>query len=543
MFLKRTIEDILEHSEADTEIIVVLDGAWADPAVEDHERVTLVYHPVSIGQRAACNEAARLARGEWVMKCDAHCSFAQGFDRILLEDIEPDVTMVPLMRNLHVFDWVCKNGHRRYQGPSGPCKECGEPTERDIVWRMKPSPNSTSYAFDPSPKFCYFGDFKKRPEGKGDITETMSLQGSCWMLSKDKYFELGVCDESWGSWGSQGIEVACKTWLSGGRVLCNKRTMYAHCFRTKTGTDWGFPYPLKKRQTDYAQQCAKEAFFDGKWAGAIRPLSWLIEKFWPVPHWTDEDLAALKPNEMPTKQECKSNGSPTKAIVYYTDNRLDDNIMSACQHQLVKSGLPIYSVSLQPLYFGHNITLPLERGPLTMFKQILAGLEACDADIVYLAEHDLLYHPSHFEFTPERTDLFYYNNNVWKVDAESGRALFHYSNHTSQLCAHRSLLLEHYRERVRRVEAEGFSRRIGFEPGTTKRKERIDDYWHETWMSPIPNIDIRHRHNLTQSRWRKDQFRNQRYTKGWTESDSVPGWGKTKGRFKEILIAVSNGHA
>ena len=122
--------------------------------------------------------------------------------------------------------------------------------------------------------------------------------------------------------------------------------------------------------------------------------------------------------------------------------------MMACQQQLVKSGLPIYSVSLRPLYFGHNTVINAERGPLTMFRQILAGLEACEADIVYLAEHDVLYHPSHFEFTPERDDLFYYNNNLWKVDAESGRALFHYSNHTSQLCARRSLLLEHYRKRV-----------------------------------------------------------------------------------------------
>ena len=107
MFLKRTIEDILEHIEADTEIIAVLDGAWAEPQIEDHERVTLIYHPESIGQRAACNEAAKLARLRgvpWVMKADAHCAFAQGFDRIMLEDITPDVTMVPVMRNLWIFD-------------------------------------------------------------------------------------------------------------------------------------------------------------------------------------------------------------------------------------------------------------------------------------------------------------------------------------------------------------------------------------------------------------------------------------------------------
>jgi hypothetical protein len=223
--------------------------------------------------------------------------------------------------------------------------------------------------------------------------------------------------------------------------------------------------------------------------------------------------------------EVPSDEALSKGILYYTDNRLDPKIMSAVQSQLLKANLPIVSVSLKPIDFGENIVIDAERGPLTLFRQILAGLEAIKTDIVYHCEHDCLYHPSHFDFTPERDDLFYYNNNLWKVDIKTGRTLFHYSNHTSQLCAKRSLLLEHYRKRVAVVEKNGFSRRIGFEPGTNKRKERIDDYWHETWMSEVPNVDIRHSQNLTQSRWRKDQFRNQKYTKGWTESDSVPTWG------------------
>ena len=161
MFLRRTIEDILEHSEADTEIVAVLDGAWADPSIEDHERVTLIYHPESIGQRAACNDAAKVARGKYLMKLDAHCAVAQGFDRIMIEDMQPDWCMVPIMRNLHVFDWVCPDGHRRYQGHSGPCEKCGKETEREIVWIGKTNPSSTSYCFSPEPKFRYFGQFKK----------------------------------------------------------------------------------------------------------------------------------------------------------------------------------------------------------------------------------------------------------------------------------------------------------------------------------------------------------------------------------------------
>jgi len=554
MFLAKTIENILENIEADTEVVAVLDGVWAKPPIPDHPRVTLLYHPKSVGQRAATNDAARLARGRYVMKLDAHCAVAPGFDRIMIDDMQDDWTMVPIMRNLHAFDWVCKEcGHRRYQGRTPTeCPECDNTTEfeRDVVWIGKTNPQSRSYCFDPEPHFQYFRDFSKRPEGKGDITPTMSLQGSCFMMTLEKYWELGICNEEFGSWGSQGIEVAVKTWLSGGSVMVNHKTWYAHMFRTQGGS-FGFPYPMSKKQVGRAKKRARKIFFEGEFPGQIKPLSWLVERFWPVRDWTDEDLAKLKetevkfgPVEAATVQrevavEPVVAAGATKGIVYYTDNRLDPAIAKACQRQLEKSGLPIVSVSLKPIDFGENIVLDLERGNLTMFKQILAGLEAIDTDVVFLAEHDVLYATEHFNFDTPSNDVVYYNQNSWKVNAETGHALFHYASSTSGLCASRELLLEHYRKRVQMVEENGFSRRMGFEPGTNKRKERVDDLRSEVWMSEIPNIDIRHDKNLTRSRWRKDQFRNQKYTRGWQESSEVPGWGITEGRFQEILDGLS----
>ena len=294
-FLSRTVHDVLEHIEANSEVIVILDGAGADPPLEPDARLIAIYYHESIGQRAATNQAARIARGKYLMKLDAHCAVDQGFDRKMLEAMQPDWTAVPVMRNLHAFNWVCPEGHSRYQGPSGPCKECNGPTTMDMVWIAKTNPQSTSYCFDSEPHFQYFREFKKRPEAKGDITETMSLQGSCWMLSRKRYFDLNVCDEAWGSWGSQGIEVACKSWLSGGRVVCIHNTWYAHLFRTQGG-DFGFPYPLSGRQVEQAKEQAREAFFRQAWPKQVRPLSWLLEKFWPVPGWTENDLKSLRAN-------------------------------------------------------------------------------------------------------------------------------------------------------------------------------------------------------------------------------------------------------
>ena len=297
MFLSRTIEDILQNIEGNTEVIAVLDGDWTDPPIKDNPRVILIHHSESIGQRAAMNEAARISQAKYIMKVDAHCAFDKGFDVKLMSQMRDNWTVVPIMRNLWAFDWVCPNGHRRYQSPSGVCKECGKETTRDIKWIGKANPSSDSYCFDSTPHFQYFRQWRKSPQYqeqlKTGLTETMSLQGSCFMLTRDKYWELGICDENFGSWGSQGIETACKTWLSGGKVICNHNTWYAHMFRTQGG-DFGFPYPQSYQKQEAAKTFARDLFFKNGWYLQQKPLSWLIEKFSPIPGWNEQDLLEIK---------------------------------------------------------------------------------------------------------------------------------------------------------------------------------------------------------------------------------------------------------
>jgi glycosyltransferase involved in cell wall biosynthesis len=139
VWLQRTIEDVLENSEADTEVIAILDGYWPDPPVSDHPKVTVVHHTESIGQRAATNEGARISQAKYIMKADAHCAFGKGFDRILIEDCQYDWTLIPQLYNLHVFDWKCQAcGDRTYQGarPTA-CKKC-EGIDFDLVMVWKP---------------------------------------------------------------------------------------------------------------------------------------------------------------------------------------------------------------------------------------------------------------------------------------------------------------------------------------------------------------------------------------------------------------------
>src|SRR3990167_10439588 len=128
MFLGKTIENIFENIEGATEVIAVLDGYKPDPVLQPDPRVTLIYNSQSIGQRAATNQACKISRAKYVMKIDAHCAFDKGFDVKMIAEMKDDWTMAPLMKNLHAFDWVCPDGHRRYQGPSGPCQVCGKET-------------------------------------------------------------------------------------------------------------------------------------------------------------------------------------------------------------------------------------------------------------------------------------------------------------------------------------------------------------------------------------------------------------------------------
>jgi len=161
------------------------------------------------------------------------------------------------------------------------------------------------------------------------------------------------------------------------------------------------------------------------------------------------------------------------------------------------------------------------------------------ADIVFLVEHDVIYHRSHFDFVPEKEDIYYYNENTWKLCAKTGQAVFYHTKQTSGLCAWRELLIEHYSKRVERAQREG-THCMGLSPGTHSTPRGIDNYKSQAWMSEYPNVDIRHGSNLTANRFRRDQFRSERSIKGWTLADEIPGWGKTKDRFDNFIYDLGS---
>ena len=302
VFAKQTVEDVLANAVEDTEVILILDGYWPEPPVQDHPKVIVVHHTESIGQRAATNEGARISQAKYIMKVDAHCAFGKGFDRILIEDCQPDWTMIPMQYALHAFDWRCNAcGNQTYQGfePKS-CEKCGksEGFKMVMVWKPRPNRLTVSWRFDKDLNFQYWRKHKKRPEAQGDLIETMSCIGACFLMHRERFRELDGLDERHGSWGNVGTEVACKNWLSGGKLITSKKTWFGHLFRCGNfrgafGGGSSFPYPLSQQAINRAKEYSRDMWLNNKWPKQKHPLSWLVKRFWPVPDWTEEDIARM----------------------------------------------------------------------------------------------------------------------------------------------------------------------------------------------------------------------------------------------------------
>lgn len=234
-YLQKTVEDILEHSEADTDIYVGYDGYQELANVTKlSPKVHYVYSTQVMGQRAMTNMLAGNARlfsqADYLMKIDAHCSFSQGFDRIMLEDVGNDLLNIDL-RELDVEKW-----------------------------QMKPTPLCSQMVFNTN------FDILAAPEKPGLVEETMIPLGVGFMVPREKW--PGLIDESFGSWGLMGLEVALKTWLRGDKVKVTKKAQMGHWYKQGEKV----PYPRSKEETQETFNKVKE------WARK-QDIGWLIKKF------------------------------------------------------------------------------------------------------------------------------------------------------------------------------------------------------------------------------------------------------------------------
>lgn len=273
-YLQKTIDSLLENARTEVEILPVLDGWIPEKPIRPDKRVKVVTLKKHLGMRAAINAGISRSRGKFILKCDAHCVFGAGFDRILSENCAEDWLVIPRRYSLDPIKWQReKKSHYR-----------------DYHYTTYPTPNG-HYGINMS-NCDWIEKNEERKDPKYDIDYTMTFQGSCWMAQKKYFLKLvGFLDdrpEAYGPFGMEALEIGMKYWLSGGQVKVIKKAWYAHLSKRKGHYQAGIFTQNYKRNQARTRTWAAKHWMENAEPGMIHPLSWLIEKFWPVPTWPED---------------------------------------------------------------------------------------------------------------------------------------------------------------------------------------------------------------------------------------------------------------
>lgn len=272
-YLQKTIDSLIANAKGKIEIIPVLDGYSPPEPLKPNPKVKVVTLPVNSGMRAAINAGLAKAHGKFIMKCDAHCIFAPGFDKILSKNCKENWLLIPRRYSLDEVNWKKDdNGHV-------------------FDYHYFAFPQESSYGCG---LFVVPWIKKDRENNNKEIDNTMSFQGSCWFANR-KYFmqHVGLLDdrtETYGTFAGDQQEIGLKYWLGGGEVKIIKTTWYAHLSKRNHHYNSGL-YDRSYKKS--AGTVAGHTWTAKHWMGnaepnMIHPFSWLIEKFWPVPGWPED---------------------------------------------------------------------------------------------------------------------------------------------------------------------------------------------------------------------------------------------------------------
>lgn len=269
--LNNTVQDLLDKSVGDIEILVNIDGERPDDLIED-SRVSYTFSSPPVGMRSGINLGLKRAVGDYIMKTDAHCLFAEGFDEVLMKDMEEDWLVIPRRYSLHLENW-----DRDLRFPP-----------KDYHYLSYPTKSFYGYSIYPQ----VWGEMTKERMVGYDIDDTMTFQGSCWFADRKYFMEhVGYMDyENYTQFAGEPLEVGLNYWLGGGKVKVNKNTWYAHLFKNKNY------YKGKKELREYkldiktrgGHEYGAKHWMENQEPGMVYSFSWLIEKFWPVPTWPED---------------------------------------------------------------------------------------------------------------------------------------------------------------------------------------------------------------------------------------------------------------
>ncbi len=244
-YLQKTIDDIRKNARGEIQLVVVFDGF--DQKITGADLI--LSNDRNRGLRYSVNRGASASSGEYIMKTDEHCAFAESFDVKLLADIEDNWVVTPSRYKLDVEKWEIMNG---------------PPTDIDRLVTDRPDKIGGL-------------EWRSRAIERKDILidETMVFQGSCWVMSRKHWDWLGgLQEEGYGTFAQEPIEICLKTWLGGGRVVVNKKTWHAHKHRK-----FGRAAQISSAEREAGNKYSMDFWLNNRWEKRIHDLEWLMQRF------------------------------------------------------------------------------------------------------------------------------------------------------------------------------------------------------------------------------------------------------------------------
>lgn len=264
-WLAQTINDVFAKAAGPVEVVAVINGYTPTRPLPERAGLTYLVEPRA-SMRGALNAARPFVHGDYYMKTDEHCLFGEGFDEVLKADCPDNAMLIPRRYSLDPEAWAIEpnpKGPRDYHSLSCPVwslRERDDYSLQGMEWPQRTRDRLVGY----------------------DVDETMSLQGSCYVMTREHYYRLGPLSEvGYGSFAQEPQELGLKTQLGGGRLLTTKRTYYCHLHK---GSRWGRGYRPNRREIAAGHEYSA-------WYWMSKPgMKAFIEKWLPVPTWPSDVL-------------------------------------------------------------------------------------------------------------------------------------------------------------------------------------------------------------------------------------------------------------
>ncbi len=283
-YLKQTIDSLLDNAVGDVEVIPVFDGAKLTEPLREDPRLKPIFIEHR-GMRGAINAGVQSSVGKFIMKIDAHCAVAPGYDKTLTEEFEDNWLMIPRRWALDDIKWTINRDGR---------------PPRDYHYLTFPAINDGWYGHTMLGLNWYHYPKQWNADEVGD---TMSLQGSCWVANKGYFmknlFPLNDSPDAYGPFVQECVELGNKYWLGGGSVKVSKKTWYCHFAKRKRHYQSHTFSRIHRSDSQAIKShnwCASH-WMNNKEPNMVHPFSWLVDKFWPVPFWPENWQEVWKEHE------------------------------------------------------------------------------------------------------------------------------------------------------------------------------------------------------------------------------------------------------